>query len=318
MDEFDAIRRFWEPLGEAVRHPWVVAGIGDDGAIVRLPSDQELVLSVDTLVEGVHFPGGMNPHALGWRALAVNLSDLAAMGATPICYTLALTTPALDEDWLSSVAAGMAELAGDYGIQLVGGDMTRGPLTLTLQVQGAVPVGLALRRHGARPGDLVCVSGTLGEAGAALDYLTAIVEEGSHAGAVRQRYDFPLPRLSLGEALRGRASAAVDISDGLLADLGHITSASHCGARIESEKLPLSESLRALTGDRALSLAATAGDDYELCFTWPSSAGPLPTEEETGVPITVIGEIEKEPGIRYTRDGRVLEVARAGYSHFSE
>ena len=318
MDEFDAIRRFWQPLGEAVRHPWVVAGIGDDGAIVRLPDDQELVLSVDTLVEDVHFPSGINPHALGWRALAVNLSDLAAMGATPICYTLALTTPRLDEDWLASVAAGMAELSGDYGIQLVGGDMTQGPLTLTVQVQGAVPAGLALRRHGARPGDRICVSGTLGDAGIALEYLACGAGNDPDIAAVLQRYYYPVPRVALSELLRGRASAAVDISDGLLADLGHITAASGVGARIDSESLPISSSLWRLGGDRSVELAATAGDDYELCFTWPASAGPVPNEDEAGLPVKVIGEIEEAPGIRLLREGQPLDVWRSGYSHFSE
>ena len=319
MDEFELIRRFWEPLGQKVTHPAVRQGIGNDGAVVQVPAGRELVLSVDTLVEGVHFPADIAPHALGWRALAVNLSDLAAMGADPLCYTLAMTLPEPSTGWLEQFAAGIGELSARHGIQLVGGDMTRGPLTVTIQVQGLVPAGGALGRDGARPGDLICVSGTLGDAGEALNWLGWPVAESSEVRTVLQRYHYPEPRLTLGQALRGRASAAIDVSDGLMADLTHILQASGCGARVDYQCLPVSGALQALAGEVCRRAAAAAGDDYELCFTWPGTEDTLKALSAAGqVPVTVIGRIESQPGLRLMDGDEPLELGVAGYRHFPE
>lgn len=318
MDEFELIRRFWEPLGQRVKHPAVSQGIGNDGAVVRIPPGQELVLSVDTLVQDVHFPADMNPYALGWRALAVNLSDLAAMGADPLCYTLALTLPEPAVPWLEGFAAGIGELSQRHGIQLVGGDMTRGPLTVTVQVQGLVPQGAALGRDGARPGDLICVSGSLGDAGEALNWLESTADPSPATCAVLERYNYPIPRVTLGQALRGRATAAIDVSDGLMSDLAHILAASGCGGRVDYRSLPVSDALESLAGEGSRRLAATAGDDYELCFTWPGTEDTLHELAAAGVPITVIGRIESRPGLRLMDGENPLELGAAGYRHFPE
>ena len=319
MDEFELIRRFWEPLGQRVTHPAVRQGIGNDGAVVQVPAGQELVLCVDTLVEGVHFRADIEPYALGWRALAVNLSDLAAMGADPLCYTLAMTLPEASPGWLEQFASGLGELSARHGIQLLGGDMTRGPLTITIQVQGLVPEGAALARDGAHPGDLICVSGSLGDAGEALNWLDRPQAESSGVREVLRRYHYPEPRLALGRALRGRASAAIDVSDGLVADLKHVLRASGCGARVDHRSLPVSDALKALAGEGCRRVAATAGDDYELCFTWPGTEDTLRTLSAAAqVPVTVIGRIESQPGLRLMDGDQLLDFGVAGYRHFPE
>lgn len=318
MDEFELVRRFWEPLGQRVTHPAVRQGIGNDGAVVQIPAGQELVLSVDTLVQDVHFPADIDPRALGWRALAVNLSDLAAMGADPLCYTLALTLTETAEPWLEGFADGIGQLSALHGIQLVGGDMTRGPLTVTIQVQGLVPSGMALGRDGARPGDLICVSGSLGDAGEALNWLQSASEASPEIRAVLERYYYPTPRVALGQALSGRATAAIDVSDGLLSDLGHILAASGCGARVDYRSLPVSDALKSLAGEGGWRLAATAGDDYELCFTWPDTEDTLAELASAAVPITVIGRIESQAGLRLMDGDASVELGAAGYRHFPE
>ena len=315
MDEISLIRRFWEPLGEAVRHPAVREGIGNDGAVIRCEAGEDTVVAVDTLVEGVHFPASIDPSALGWRVLAVNLSDLAAMGAEPVCYTLALTLPRADEDWLAAFSAGLRSLSTRYGVQLVGGDTTRGPLTVTIQVQGRVPSGRSLRRGGARPGDRICVSGALGSAGEALNWLDERADHSAEVKAVLERYFYPEPRLALGNWLLERGVAAIDVSDGLVSDLGQLLG-DGCGARVNYRALPVTRELEALAGDRARELAASAGDD-ELCFLWPSALGALPDTSDEGLPLTVIGEVEAEPGVRLMDGGRCVELASPGYSHFS-
>ncbi|TVP57146.1 MAG: thiamine-phosphate kinase [Halomonadaceae bacterium] len=315
-DERACIEHLWQPLGQAVQHPWVLQGIGDDGARLHLPADHELVLSVDTLVADCHFPAAIDPEDLGWRALAVNLSDLAAMGAQPVAYTLALTIPSLDAHWLTGLCRGLLALARLHGVQLVGGDMTRGPLSLTLQVQGAVPVGQALLRSGARCGDLVCVSGDLGAAAVALDWLDNDSNDAAIT-AVRQAYFRPTPRCELAYRLRGQASAALDISDGLALDLQRLLKASGVGARIHSEQIPVNPHARALQGQsRALQQALCGGDDYQLCFTWPGSEAALNACVGDQKQVTVIGRVTAEPGLVVLANGQPMTLAQPGYDHF--
>ncbi|WP_375193561.1 thiamine-phosphate kinase [Marinobacter sp.] len=314
MGEFDLIRRYFLPLASRQLGGSLVLGPGDDCAIQRLPSGQDLVFSIDTLVEGVHFPHDYHPDYLGWRSLAVAASDLAAMGAKPECFTLALTLPEANEDWLEGFARGLAEAAQAFGLALAGGDTTAGPLTLTLQVHGTVSRGRAICRNGARPGDLVAVSGTLGDAGAALAYLSE-AEPSADAVAVLERYHRPQPRLQLGVAAAPFASAGIDISDGLLADLGHILEASGCGARLESGSLPLSPALVCLAGGRAQDLALRSGDDYELCLTFPPERWKS-APEALRQQFTVIGTIEADPGLYLDGTDCGPSGPNAGFDHF--
>jgi len=335
LSEFDLIRRYFAHLGSRRRD--VALGVGDDCALLRIPTGQALAISIDTLVAGVHFFADCDPQALGHKALAVGLSDLAAMGAEPAWATLALTLPPelarsaadariggpIDPDacaqtgaqpnWLAAFCGGFEALARRYSLALVGGDTTRGPLTISVQVHGLVPEGQAVRRAGAAAGDLVCVSGSLGDAGLALRRLLS----GDPVGeGPRRRLERPEPRVALGLALRGLASAMIDVSDGLAADLGHILEASGVGAEILLDELPRSAEVAA-TGDWSLPLAS--GDDYELCFTLPAAHRPLLAEltARTGVALTVIGEIVRGPGLHCRRaDGSELRLAHRGYDHF--
>lgn len=309
MGEFELIQTLFRPLAKRTRHPDLILGPGDDCAIQRLPPGHDLVFSVDTLVEGVHFPLSYNPRCLGWRALAVAVSDLAAMGADPVCFTLALTLPEAQEGWLRLFTEGLAEAAVEFGIALAGGDTTRGPLALSVQVHGTVPAGLALTRSGASPGDLICVSGELGGAAAALGLLDKSPST-SLARALLRRYHHPLPRLSLGQWLRGRASACIDISDGLLADLGHILEESQVGGRITEPSLPV-------MAGADLQQALTGGDDYELCFTLPPAHRDL-LRAFAGVDLAIIGEVTAGQGLKLVAAGGQIRSAnpRGGFDHF--
>ncbi len=312
MGEFELIRRFFVPLANKAMTDQLVLGPGDDCAIQRVPEGRDLVFSVDTLVEGVHFPANYSPFCLGWRALAVATSDLAAMGATPVCFTLALTLPEAQPEWLADFAHGLAKASDAFGISLAGGDTTRGPLAVSIQVHGTVTQGSAIRRSGARPGDLICVSGPLGAAGAALDFLGA-TDPGVDQQAILARYHFPEPRLVLGQQLVGRASAAIDISDGLLADLEHILEQSGVGAELDAKNIPMLPELRRIKGAAALSLALTAGDDYELCVTIaPDRYAALAPEAQVG--LIIIGRIQQESGLRVT--GAEMTESPAGFDHF--
>ncbi|MBW4936422.1 thiamine-phosphate kinase [Marinobacter sp. F4206] len=314
MGEFELIRQYFQPIADSLPTGALVLGPGDDCAIQRIPADQDLVFSVDTMVEGIHFPEAYPADHLAWRALAAATSDLAAMGAQPVCFTLALTLPAADEQWLSDFSRGLSAAAGTFHLSLAGGDTTRGPLTLSLQVHGTVPRGGGLRRSGAQAGDLVCVSGTLGDAGAALDYLGE-QQPSADVKVVLDRYHHPHPRLALGQALSGIASSAIDISDGLLADLGHILEASGVGATIDLSVIPLSRALCRLKGEKALEFGLHAGDDYELCVTIARSQwSAMPEEGEEH--LTVIGTIESEPGLRLTGGSENTDVAGTGFDHF--
>lgn len=311
MGEFELIRRYFSSLAGEASSPSLVLGPGDDCAIQRVPPGHDLVFSLDTLVEGVHFPVGYDPVHLGWRALAAAASDLAAMGARPVCFTLALTLPHADPKWLQGFADGLKQAAGRFGLALAGGDTTRGPLTLSLQVHGEVPQGQGILRSGARPGDLVAVTGALGAAGAALAYLD-VLQPSADQEAILRCYHRPQPRLDLGVQLRGLASAAIDISDGLLADLEHILDASCVGAELDVAAVPVSAALVRLVGKgEALRLALQAGDDYELCVTispdvW-TRMSPLLQKE-----LTIIGKVNEGQGIT----GPGVSAKAHGYDHF--
>ncbi|MBW0149412.1 thiamine-phosphate kinase [Marinobacter arenosus] len=314
MGEFELIRQYFEPIADSFPSAALELGLGDDCAIQRIPADCDLVFSIDTVVEGIHFPKAYPADHLAWRALAAAASDLAAMGAKPVCFTLALTLPTVNESWLKGFSRGLADAAGTFGLSLAGGDTTRGPLTLSLQVHGTVPRGGGTRRSGAKVGDLVCVSGTLGDAGAALDYLEA-QPPSDDAKALLRRYHRPCPRLELGQALAGIVTSAIDISDGLLADLGHVLDASGMGATLDLSTIPMSQALRRLKGDQALGYGLRAGDDYELCVTLPRSRwAALP--EAIGKHLTVIGTIEAEAGLRLAGGPEPADHLDTGFDHF--
>ncbi|WP_062267733.1 thiamine-phosphate kinase [Endozoicomonas arenosclerae] len=320
LGEFDLIRSFFDRPGLR-SHFSDVVGIGDDCAIISLPNDQQLAQSLDTLVEGVHFPEDCDPHLLGCRALAVNLSDLAAMGATPHSFTLGLTLPESNSVWLQSFSDGLTELATTHQIGLIGGDTTRGPLTISIQVQGTLPKGKALRRNGAKAGDLIYVSGYLGEAAGALPAVLR-GEKPENASTseeqyLLQRYYRPSPRVSLGQwLLENGASAALDISDGLLGDLGHILKASQVGAELNISSVPVSSELESLLGvEKARELALTGGDDYELCFTWPEQKKlQLPDSLLADNHVTCVGRITPSPGLVDAETGQPL--SPQAYQHF--
>lgn len=316
MGEFELIRRYFAAAPCAQAAEGVALGIGDDCALLQPAAGTQLALSTDTLVAGVHFPQSCDPFLLGQRALAVSVSDLAAMGAEPLGFTLALTLPEAEPDWLEGFARGLSQMAGQCAIALVGGDTTRGPLSLTLTVFGQLPAGQALTRSGARPGDLLCVGGSLGDAAGALPLvLGQQPAEGGEADYLLQRYWSPAPQLALGRWLRSRASAALDVSDGLLADCGHIAAASAVALQIECDSLPLSSALRSLAGDRALACALSGGDDYRLAFTLPAQW--LPALQAQWPEAVVIGRAVSGQGVQLLDGaGRRLEPPRAGYQHF--
>jgi thiamine-monophosphate kinase len=319
VSEFYLIRRFF--ARQAVTRGDVVLGVGDDGALLNPCRDQQLVVTADMLLAGVHFRIDADPEAVGHKALAVNLSDLAAMGARPAWVTLSLALPEPDETWLAAFSRGFLALAEEFGVQLVGGDTTRGPLTICVQAHGFVPQGQALLRQGARAGDAIVVTGAPGEAGMALAVAAgrATVPESVRADLER-RLDRPTPRVSEGLALRGLASAAIDVSDGLAQDLGHILDRNGVGGCLFLDKLPRSPALAAC-GDELEVLTAqlSGGDDYELCFTVPESRLPRLRRIVSGwsCVCTEIGVIEAAPGLRCRRpDGSLGSVARQGYDHF--
>jgi len=315
LTEFGLIENYFTGLGPA--HPSVALGIGDDCALLTPVPGQQLALSVDTLVADVHFPASADPYRIGQRALRVNLSDLAAMGAQPLALTLAITLPSANADWLADFSRGLREACEEFSIGLIGGNTTSGPChMINIQILGLVPNGQALLRSGARPGDSILVSGTLGDARAALDCL-GVAKPDADQQHYLHRYYQPTPRIALGLALRGFASAAIDISDGLSADLGHILEQSGVGAVIDPASLPLSPALR--TRADAYDCALHGGDDYELCFTLPPEH--LTRVQELAlalaVPITVLGTITRERGLLARQaDGSHIPLAQAGYRHF--
>ena len=323
MAEFDLIELIRKRC--AIAREDVRLGIGDDAALLATPPGQLLAVSTDTLIGGVHFPVQTHACDIGWKALAVNLSDLAAMGATPAWATLSLTLPQADTRWVGEFADGFAALAGEYQLALVGGDTTQGPLSMTVTVHGFVPEGAALLRSGARVGDAVFVTGTLGDAAAGLRCLDKNDGDAAaltgHREALIERLNRPTPRVAQGLTLRGRASACVDVSDGLLADLGHICAASGVGAEIDVAELPGSPALLALFDVEARQRFQLAGgDDYELCFNaTPRDAATLLQDlARSGCAATRIGRVVADPGVR-ARDGAGNRVTplRPGWEHFA-
>jgi thiamine-monophosphate kinase len=319
LSEFQLIDKFFAHC--SVERSDVLLGIGDDAALFKAPAGATLVAAVDTLVEGVHFPNNTSAADIGYRALAVNLSDFAAMGAEPAWATLALTLPRADDEWLREFSAGFCGAARQYNVQLVGGDTTKGSLTVTVQLTGYVPDGYALRRDAAKPGDLIYVTGTLGDAGLAL----ALLEDQCKVTRQQQEYVLsrfyrPQPRVQHGIALRNLANAAIDISDGLLADLNHVLTASQVGATLIVDHVPLSTALQSvLQTVGGWRLPLTAGDDYELCFT-------VPQEKKAEVEhllgrypgsMTCVGTVENEMGLRCQfSSGQQFETSESGYDHF--
>ncbi|GAA4999280.1 thiamine-phosphate kinase [Pseudoluteimonas lycopersici] len=315
MLEFDHIARI---RARCTTRSDVLLGIGDDAALLQVPANTQLVVATDTLNAGVHFPEATSPADIGWKALAVNLSDLAAMGATPAWCTLSLSMPEADAAWVDAFLDGFLELADAHRVALVGGDTTRGPLSVCVTAHGFVEAGSALLRSGARVGDEIWTSGTLGDAAGALVQLQA----GSAVDpALRERLDRPTPRVALGRALRGIAGACIDISDGLLADLGHVCSASGLGAEIELAALPASAALRsAFDEESRRSLQATGGDDYELCFTAPETmrSDVERAAREAGVEVARVGRIVAGTGVVARREnGEPWTPPRRGYAHFA-
>ncbi|HEY7928677.1 MAG TPA: thiamine-phosphate kinase [Steroidobacteraceae bacterium] len=328
MDESELIRRFFSPLG--ARRADVSLGIGDDAALLRLPAGSELVLTTDALVEGVHFLPHASARSLGHRALAVNLSDIAAMGAAPSWLLLSLILPQVQEAWLSDFCAGLAPLAERHAVALVGGNLSRGPLSITVELAGVVPAGQALKRQGARPGDAIYVSGTPGDAAAGRLMLTrqADVPARTRAAdaALIDRFEYPTPRVALGEGLRSLASACIDVSDGLYTDARRMLSASGCAGQIDAALLPLSDPLRGLasqegwSSSQMLQLALSGGEDYELCFCAPPARqSALQALAVTlGVRITRIGAVIAGTGITVTSSNPDLpqSLESASFDHF--
>ncbi len=357
MDEFQLIRHYFASL--TAGSEGVVLGIGDDAALLAVPTGQQLVVTTDTLVAGRHFPQATRPFDIGWKALAVNLSDLAAMGATPRWFTLALTLPAPDADWLSGFSEGLKALADLHGVALVGGDTTRGPLAISITAMGLVPAGKAMRRDGAVQGDLICVTGTLGDAALGLRLLaeehadgeppppapprkgegsnssTASVEcadqspaplwGGVRGGGVPQAQPFliarlnrPRPRVEAGQILAKWGMAAIDLSDGLAGDLNHILIASQVGAELRADRLPRSATFASAAPADALALQLHGGDDYELCVCLRGEdyQAAQPALAALGVPLTRIGVITAEPGLRLREGAVVRPLEPRGYQHF--
>ena len=315
MSEFDLILRYFTRPA-----PNAILGVGDDAALLSVAEGMELAVSTDMLVSGTHFFPDADPFLLGHKTLAVNLSDLAAMGAVPRWATLALALPGADENWLRRFSEGFFALADEYGVDLVGGDTTRGPLNLSVTIMGEVPRGLALRRSGAKAGDDIWVSGTLGKAALGLAHLQgriALAEDArlSCLAALHQ----PRPRVALGLALRGIANSAIDISDGLLADLGHILECSQAGAEIEFAAIPAVET-HGIDDALLRHCVLSGGDDYELCFT--ASAAKRSEIEAVAaklqLPLTRIGSISAAQGCTVrAADGSVMKIKESGYDHFA-
>jgi thiamine-monophosphate kinase len=327
LGEFELIGRFFTRGGRAAQGAepgadGVLLGIGDDAALLRVPPNSDLVAAVDTIVAGRHFLDDADPEAIGHRALAVNLSDLAAMGATPAWATLALTLPRADARWLTDFSRGLFALADRYEVALVGGDTSRGALTISLQLLGFVPVGSALRRGGGRAGDLLAVTGSLGDAGAGLALAQGRIQcpDAVATAALRRRFDYPTPRVEFGRLARDLASAAMDLSDGLVADLPKLAHASRLQARVDVGRLPLSPALRALGLPDAdiQNWALGAGDDYELLLALPREHQGRLEEAAVrcGVELSVIGELVPGAGVHWTRHGAPYVPSATGYDHF--
>lgn len=325
LSEFDLIDRYFAQLTSTLSAKAVAVdlAIGDDCALLTIPEDQQLAISIDTLNADVHFPADANASLIAQRALAVSVSDLAAMGASPLAFTLALSLPEVNESWLADFSAGLKLATEQYDIALIGGDTTRGPLSITVQVQGIVPKGYAIQRGGAQVGDVIYVTGSLGDAAAALEGMQGRLKLSKTAERYfNVRFYQPRARIEVGESLHDLASAAIDVSDGLAADLHHILRASGVAAELHCAELPISNALsQACSPERALNFALTGGDDYELCFTAAPDKRDQIAElaEFLEVPIHEVGRIVMGEGLLcLDANGNALELSQAGYQHFSE
>lgn len=317
MSEFDLITRYFTRTAKACAS--VELGIGDDCALLHGTALQQAI-STDMLVEGRHFFAGADPRLLGHKCLAVNLSDLAAMGARPVGFTLALSLPDVDDTWLQPFSEGLFALADQFDCTLIGGDTTKGPRVICITVFGEVEPGKSLRRDAAQINDDIWVSGALGEARLALAHRRGeLTLDDDVLAAAALRMDAPSPRIALGRAMAGIAHAAIDISDGLTGDLGHILERSHVGARCHLDALPVGAALQSQAPSRQLEFCLSGGDDYELCFTAPASrrATVCNVAAKTGIAVTRIGTIEAQPGLRWQHaDGTLLDHAINSFDHF--
>jgi len=319
MKEFELIKHFFTE--QTVKRKDVLLGIGDDCAVVASTEKQNIVVTTDTLVAGVHFPLDTPARAIGHKAVAVNLSDIAAMGAKPSWLSLAITMPDVNDVWLGEFCAGVFDLCEYYNVELIGGDTTQGPLSITITAQGLTPENNYLSRAGAKTGDWLYVTGDIGDAALALQQIKQEVSvESEFIEAIRKKLDYPKPRVLAGQTLREYASAAIDISDGLIVDLEHICQASNVGANIVLDAIPLSNIMRdSLLLEDAINLALTGGDDYELLFTVSedNKVGMETALSHAGTPVTCIGQINASQTISTTLNNKPVPIAHAGFEHFS-
>lgn len=321
MGEFEVIQRYFANSGRARKDTLI--GVGDDGAVLKLREGYDLVVTTDTMVAGTHFFPDVDPRALGHKLVAVNISDLAAMGAEPAWLSLAMTLPKVDDPWLAAFADALSETADYYDCQLVGGDTTRGPMTFTVVAKGQVPHGKMLTRRGAKVGDFIYVTGTLGDAGLGLRLCQGQVEVSKkHRAHILQRFHYPTARLAIGQALRTVASSAMDLSDGLYSDIQHLMHRSSVGASLDVDRLPLSQALKdSCDRSTALALALSGGEDYELLFTVPESKKSMLDVllSPYGVPVTCIGRITGAAGKLELRAGNELfAYEHRGFEHFEK
>ena len=284
-------------------------GVGDDSALLTPPPQQQLVICADTSVAGRHFPLDTHPHAIGWKSVAVNLSDIAAMGAKPHSILLALSLPQIDHHWLKNFSQGLYDCCDQFGVSLIGGDTTQSPhLTITVTALGWIETGQAVTRAGAQVGDLICVSGTVGDAAFALQNM---------GHPLQKRLDYPTPRCQLGQQLKGLASSMIDVSDGLAQDLGHILKASGVGAVLQLDQLPVSSYIAKLEQEKKWQVALAGGDDYELCFTISPQNYHLLAQQKLDVNLTIIGQITQNLGLTFFQNGVDYSIQFHGYQHFA-
>ena len=318
MKEFQLIECYFNHRGPTRRD--VKLSIGDDCALVQPAENKSIAISCDTLVENVHFFPDIPPQALGYKALAVNLSDLAAMGAEPAWMTLALTLPEVNEAWLSGFSEGLFEAAEYYGIALIGGDTTRGPRAINITVHGQVPQGKALTRHGAKAGDWIYVTGTLGDSALGLDLIRGVQHaRAEHKEFLINRHYRPTPRVLAGQSLRSLASSAIDLSDGFISDIGHILKASQVGAVVDVGTIPLSRAMQdTVSEEHALGYALTGGEDYELLFTVPEAQkGALETAlSHAGTKFVRVGQICAGSKLKLQLNGELFTPPYHGFEHF--
>jgi thiamine-monophosphate kinase len=320
MKEFELIKHFFTK--QAVKRKDVELGIADDCAVLAPIENQNIVVTTDTLVAGVHFPHQTDAKAIGHKAVAVNLSDIAAMGAKPSWLSLAITLPEVNELWIKDFCTGVFELCDFYNVELIGGDTTQGPLSITITAQGITPQDSYLQRSGAKAGDWLYVTGELGDAALALQHITGKVDiEAQAFKVIRTKLDYPKPRVLAGQMLREYASSAIDLSDGLIADLGHLCQASNVGASLVLDALPLSTIMRdSLLQDDAIKLALSGGDDYELLFTVSedNKVGMETAMSHAGTPVSCIGQLNASHTITTTLNNKPISINTEGFEHFAD